>query len=333
MGVKFIRHLTILLLLFGIVACSDPIDAKIENQIQFVDIQIKKLADRLDSGQVRNANLLKQYAAHLRQQKPNMQTIVDEMARDASSKGPLYTSLLDRFQTASTQPNLFSSKQERLDELENLYQAASPELFNDALSDPLNVLADLSNGELPRVNAVSRAASLQANEAEDFGPGSQLIGNPAYGQWSTGSNGMSFWEWYGMYSLFSNLAGGFGRVGYNDWAGRRDYSYYNDYGRYRYSSPNQIRTQQTIETKAKKTFGGDKFKSAYAKDRTGATRVSSASRTAKTANTRFKSNYQTSSTKKSTSGFGSSTKKTSSFGNSSFRSGSSNFSRGGFGGK
>ncbi len=328
MGVKLIRHFFILLLLLGISACSDPLDAKIENQIQFSQMQIQKLAERLDSGQVRNANLLKQYAAHIKSQKPNMQTIADEMARDATSRGPLYTSLLDRFESAAQQPQLFQSKQERLTELENIYQAASAELFNDALSDPLNVLADLSEGELPRVNAVSRAASIQANQAEDFGAGSQLVGNPAYGQWSTGSNGMSFWEWYGMYSLFSNL-GGYNRVYYGDWAGRRDYSYYHDYGRYRYSSPNQLRKQYSVEEKAKKTFTGKKFTSAYAKNRTGATRVSSASRTAQTATKRFQSNYQ----KKSSSAFGSTTKKSSSFGSSSFRSSSNSFSRGGFGGK
>lgn len=328
MGVQIIRHIFVLLLLLGVSACSDPLDAKIENQIHFSQAQIKKLARRLDNGQVRNANLIKQYAIHLKKQKPDMQTIVNEMARDATTSGPLYTSLLDRFESAAQQPQLFQSKEERLAELENIYQAATPELYNDALSDPLNVLADLSEGELPRVNSVSQAASLQANQAQDFGAGSQLIGNPSYGQWSTGSNGMSFWEWYGMYSLFSNVAGGFGRVNYNDWAGRRNYSYYNDYGRYRYSSPNQIRKQYSVEQKAKKSFGGSKFTSAYDKKRTGASRVSSASRTAQTAQSRFQSKYQT---KKSSSSLGS--KKSSGFGSSSFRSSSSSFSRGGFGGK
>ncbi|MCU4675164.1 hypothetical protein N7931_05910 [Catenovulum sp. 2E275] len=328
MGATLIRQILILFILLGIWGCSDPLDAKIENQIQFSQMQIQKLAQRIESGQIRNANLIKQYAAHLQNQKPQMQTIVNEMARDATTSGPLYTSLLDRYQSAAQQPQLFQSKEERLAELENIYEAASPELFNDALSDPLNVLADLSGGELPRVNAVSRAASLQANQAEDFGAGSQLVGNPAYGQWSTGSNGMSFWEWYGMYALFSNLTS-YGRVNYHDWAGRRDYSYYNDYGRYRYSSPNQIRKQYNVEEKAKKSFSGQKFSSAYAKNRTGATSVSSASRTAQSATKRFQSSYQ----KKPSSGLGSTPKKSSSFGSSSFRSSSSSFSRGGFGGK
>lgn len=326
MATPFIRYCLVIFSLAFITACGDPLVAKIENQISFVDIQLKNLAQRLDSGQVRNANLIKQYAKQVKEIKPEHQALADELARDATPSGPLYTSLLDRFDSAK-RADLFPSNQVRFDELNNLYQAASNELFNDALSDPLNVLADLSGGELPRVSSISRAASIQANDAADFGAGSQLIGNPSYGQWSTASNGMSFWEWYGMYSLFSNLTNwGSNRLYYNDWSGRRNYSYYHDYGRSRYTSPKQLSKQTQIETKAK-NFGGSKFKSAYAKSRTGATGVSRSSHTAKNASKSFQSSYA----KKSTST--TSSKKSSGFGNSSFRSGSSGFSRSGFGGK
>ncbi|WP_440903156.1 hypothetical protein ACMZOO_09640 [Catenovulum sp. SX2] len=311
-------------------ACGDPLDAKIDNQIQFVDMQLKKLEQAINKQQIRNANLIKEYAQQVSQAKPQLQSIANELAKDATTQGPLYQSLNSRYQEAAKYADLFASKEERLAELQNLYQAADTTLFNDALSDPLNVLADMSDGLLPRVNAVSRAASLQANQAQDFGDGSQLIGNPAYGQWSTGSNGMSFWEWYGMYALISNLTDR--RVYYNDWAGRRDYSYYNDYGRYRYSSPKQMRTQSTIESRAQKSFKGGQFKSAYAKPKVGATSISTSSRTAQNAANKFTSAYAKPKSTFSNSSSQSQNKK-STFGQSSFRSSSSGFSRGGFGGK
>ncbi|WP_051479683.1 hypothetical protein [Catenovulum agarivorans] len=325
---QIFKSIWVVIFVLGLTACGDPLDAKIENQIQFVDMQLKKLSQSIDNQQIRNANLIKEYAQHLSQAKPDLQRIVDELAKDATTSGPLYQSLLNRYQSAAKYPDLFTSKEERLAELQNLYQAADTTLFNDALSDPLNVLADMSDGALPRVNAVSRAASIEANQATDFGDGSQLIGNPAYGQWSTGSNGMSFWEWYGMYALISNLTDR--RVHYHDWAGRRDYSYYHDYGRYRYSSPKQLRTQYTVESRAKKSFKGGQFKSAYAKPKVGASRISTASRTAQNASKKFSSAYAK---PKSTFNSNYSQNKKSSFGQSSFRSSSSGFSRGGFGGK
>ena len=71
---------------------------------------------------------------------------------------------------------------------------------------------------------------------------------------------------------------------YDRWSSRRDYSYYSDYGRNRYTSPGQAKTQNDLATKTKKQFankGG--FKSPYAKSKTGASSMSTASRQAKKA--------------------------------------------------
>ena len=261
--------------------CSDPVGEAIEANQRVAKLRLDTLASELDSGQVRNATLLKQYAAMLKQQKPDYSPLIDELAKDATTSGLMFKSLDKRLQQALTLPESFVSKEEQLAELENIVEAANPDLFSDALSDPINVLADMSDGKLARVNAVSKAASLQANGAEDFGDGSQLVGNPNYGQWSQNSNGISFWEWYGMYALFSNLTR---PVLYDSWARNRDYSYYNDYGRYRYSSPKQLKTQQQQVARATKQFGNNnsKFNSPYAKSRTGSSQVSSASQKAKT---------------------------------------------------
>ncbi|WP_341501884.1 hypothetical protein [Gallaecimonas sp. GXIMD4217] len=268
------RWLTALLVLM-LTACGDPLQDELDIQSKIATQQVNELGTALDQDKLRNARLLKDYAKRVKDLKPDYASLVDELAKDASRQGPLYQSLQERLETALNQPEQFAKPEERLRELINIREAADKILFNDALADPLNVLADLSGGALPRVNALPKAQSQQANQAEDFGAGSQLIGNPGYGQWVQ-RDGMSFWEWYGMYALFSNL---FDRpIHYDRWSRHRDYSYYSDYGRYRYTKPRDYQRQQQ---RAQKAFKSDsRFKSPYAKSRTGASRLSQASRQA-----------------------------------------------------
>ena len=278
----------ILLLMLLLSACGDPIKEQVTQQIPLTEQRIELLAQALNSGQVRNANLIKQYAERLLRDKPSYKPLIDEFIKDTGTQGPMYLALVDRLNTVKNQPQMFKDSQAIYDELLNLYQAADPVLYSDALSDPLNVLADMSDGTLPRVNAMSKAQSLAANKAQDFGTGEQLIGNPAYGNWTTGSNGMSFWAWYGMYSMMGDLFGS-RRTSYNDWGRSRNYSYYNDYGRKRYSSPDQLRKQTDLDTRTKKSFErrGQKYTSAYSKNRTGASSISSQSKSAQTSANRF----------------------------------------------
>lgn len=153
--------------------------------------------------------------------------------------------------------------------------------------------------------------------------GEQLIGNPSYGNWQTGSNGMSFWAWYGMYSMMGNMLGR--PTYYSDWGRNRNYSYYNDYGRTRYSSPNQLNKQTQLDQRTKKSFAskGKKFTSPYEKNRTGSSSLSSKSKTAQSSANRFRSNTA----KKSSYASKSSTQ--SKYGkSSSFRNSNTNTSRG-----
>ncbi|MFT5529869.1 MAG: hypothetical protein ACI9C0_001547 [Alteromonadaceae bacterium] len=300
-------------------ACSDPLKGKINQQIPLSEQRVKQLAKALDTNQVRNASLINQYAEKVARKKPSLTALVDEFRKDATSQGPMFKALENRLSTVKTQPNMFANNQAIYDELINIYQAADPLLYSDALSDPLNVLADMSDGELPRVNSLSKTQSKKANNAQDFGTGQQLIGNPSYGNWQTGSNGMSFWAWYGMYSVMGDLFGR--RTSYNDWGRSRNYSYYNDYGRTRYSSPSQLKTQNKLDTRASKSFDsrGKKYTSAYSKNRTGSSSLSSQSKTAQTSANRFRS----SSVNKSKSSYSKYKSK-----NASFRNSSSNTSRG-----
>lgn len=307
-----------LILLLG--GCGDPIKEQITRQLPITEQRLQLLGDALANNQVRNANLIKQYADKIDTLKPELSGLTREFRKDASKQGPMYLALIDRIETIKNQPEMFANSQAMYDELINIYQAADPILFSDALSDPLNVLADMSDGMLPRVNSLSKNQSQQANNAQDFGTGEQLIGNPHYGQWTTGSNGMSFWAWYGMYSMMGDLFGS-RRASYNDWGRHRNYSYYNDYGRTRYSSPNQLKTQTQLDTRTRKSFEkkGQKFTSAYSKNRTGASSLSSQSKTAQTSANRFRSGNTNKSTYAS---------KSSSSKNASFRNSRNSTSRG-----
>lgn len=297
--------------------CGDPMKAKITQQLPLTEQRVSLLAQSLKAGNVRNATLIEQYSQKILKLKPELSSLVNEFKKDASTQGPMFSSLLDRLNTVKTQPQMFANSQALYSELMNIYQAADPVLFSDALSDPLNVLADMSDGALPRINSLSKTQSQKMNNAQDFGVGEQLIGNPSYGQWSTGSNGMSFWAWYGMYSMMGNFMGG--RTYYNDWGQRRNYSYYNDYGRTRYSSPTQLKKQNQLDMRTKKSFKNKGFTSAYGKNRAGASSISRQSKTAQASANRFRSNTlkQSSFGKKSSYGH-----------NSSFRNSSTTTSRG-----
>lgn len=275
MNIKLVVIFCLGLLLSG---CGDERQDRIDSNILSADYLIKNLGESLDKKNIRNAMLLEQYASLLTNDKPELAPLLAQLSRDATRDGPTYQGLLQRLKTITEQPQVVGDIEAQLYETETLIEASDPALFNDALSDPINVIADMSNGKLARVNAISQQQSLNANGAKDDGAGSQLIGNPGYGQWQTNNSGMSFWHWYGMYSMFSNLTN---PVRYDRWSSHRDYSYYNDVGRNRYTSPQQTKSQNDLASKTKKQFANNKgFKSPYAKSKTGASAMSSSSRQA-----------------------------------------------------
>ncbi len=323
---QFSRMLCLVFILV-LTACSDPVKEKIAQQIPITEKRINDLANALENNEVRNANLIHQYAEKVEKLKPELTQLIGVLKQDATTNGPMFIALLDRLDTIKNAPQMFTSTTALYQEALNLYQAADPVLFSDALSDPLNVLADMSDGALPRINALSKSQSMQANNAQDFGLGEQLIGNPSYGSWQSGSNGVSFWAWYGMYSLMGDIFGS-RRHSYGYWGGNRNYSYYNDYGRTRYSSPSQLKKQTALDTRTRKTFSrsGKSFTSAYDKNRSGASGISGKSRQAQTSLNKFTRNTKAKSSF-SKSSFGKTSSSSSSFRNSSSTT-SRSFSRG-----
>ena len=249
--------------------------ARVLHAIERVESAGNRLGKDLDDNRLRNAQLVKQYAAKVAEAKPDLRDLVRVLEREATRAGSTYSGLQTRIGelrgSLPPEGSPAESYRSTADELTRLAAAVAPDEFDRALADPLNVLADLSDGQLPRVDAVSAAASRSANNATNFGPGSQLVGNPTYGQWQTTSNGSSFWMWYGQFALMRDLLGG-PRIGYGAWAGGRNYSYYHDYGRRNYTSPSARRRQANVESTARRKFSseGRTFRSPYARQRQGA---------------------------------------------------------------
>jgi len=277
------RYFAVLVMMFLITGCTskeEQIAKAIAQQSKATELALQQLERALKDDAVRNATILSTYAQHVSKQKPELADLANELGKDATTTGPMYQGLLKRFDQAKNNSAAFANWDQRINELTAIAEGSKVSLFNDALSDPINVLADLSGGELARVNAMSREAEIAANGGKGSGPGSQLVGNPGYGNWQTNSSGTSFWAWYGMYSMFSNVMG-YNNSRYDSWGRNRGYSYYNDYGRSRYSSPKQRMKQDKLLNKTKKSFAsrGTKFKGPYSKRRVGSSSLSRSSYT------------------------------------------------------
>ena len=263
-------------LALGLASCGDGgIRAQVDAAIVRLEQGVARLGTALDDDTLRNGALIKQYAAEVRSAKPALRDLVAVLAREGTRGGTLFQGIETRLKdvrAALPEPGApTEAYRDAAEELNSLAAAIQPDEFNNALADPLNVLADLTDGKLPRVDAAPASASRSANSASNFGPGSQLVGNPNYGHWQTNSGGTSFWVWYGQFALMRDLLGG-PRIGYGAWAGGRDYSYYHDYGRRNYTSPSARRAQTQVESTARRKFAseGRTFNSPYARTRQGA---------------------------------------------------------------
>ena len=256
-------------------ASGEAARAQAERAHDEVNAMLLRLREDLAQKRVRNAALILSYADLLARAKPELKKITDVLRLEGTANGRLYKGLRKRLEdnrAATPPPDAPASAYEPvLAEYASLRAAADPAEFSRALSDPLNALADMSGGTLPRVDAISSSASRRANAADAQSPGSQLVGNPHYGSWRTDASGSSFWVWYGQYALISSLLGG-PRVGYGAWSGGRDYSYYHDWGRDTYTSPSDRRRQGQVESTARRKFSseGRTFRSPYARQRQGA---------------------------------------------------------------
>ena len=273
---KLISLFCLFSLMLGCESKEERTQQTIKYTLQEASKEINALGDALEKKQIRNAVLLSEYSKILSQQNPQRSAIAQLIGQDASTQGPLYQNLLTRYSELKA-PAANMNSDDIINQATLLKEAATRSLYSDALTDPINVLADMSNGTLSRVGAVSKAAEDAANNGQ-ANVGNQLVGNANYGQWETNSSGTSFWMWYGMYRMLGDLVGD---VEYGGWSKRRRYSYYNDYGRKRYTSYKRYQRQTVVEQRTRQSYKsqGKQFTSPYAKKKSGASGLSRSSHT------------------------------------------------------
>jgi hypothetical protein len=222
----------LLLLTTLLSGCSNRFEEQLRVSHKEVSTRLSYLKSQLDEGKLTNGLLINKYANALTQQKPDYADITSLLKQEATSQGNAYTALTKRLANISLEPRDEESAVLALQELQLINTAADPYEFNNSLADVVNTLASLSDGQLAVINVpASQRASAQQNNA--------LVGNPAYGSWRQNSNGTSFWAWYGMYSMFSNVFG-MNRYSYGAWSSRPHYSYYGNYGRNRWGSSQDV---------------------------------------------------------------------------------------------
>ena len=137
--------------------------------------------------------------------------------------------------------------------LQRIEAAADFVVFNDSLIDVINVLADLSNGKLPRM----KISQTEGKSAQ--GAGSHLVGNPRYGNWRRNSSGQSFWVFYGQYAMMRSLFFRPGPYYYSSWYRGRGWSYYGDVGRNYYGG----RADASRWSQARKTYPNTRPRRTY----------------------------------------------------------------------
>lgn len=224
-----------------------------------------QLTQSLKNGTMTNAIILKSYQKSALKKKPEHKDIINVLASEGTINGPTYVSIKERLAEASklipTSLNSIESSSNLNREFLNI--SAASQDYDAMLVDAINVLADFTGGDLPKL----RELEYEGESASTEPAGSEYVGNSNYGHWKQGSNGQSFWVFYGQYAMFSSL---YSRpVYYDHWSTHRRPSYYHDYGRDRYSSPAGRTNSSETLSRTKKNYSsqGKSFKSTYAKSK------------------------------------------------------------------
>ncbi|VAW51849.1 hypothetical protein MNBD_GAMMA06-2059 [hydrothermal vent metagenome] len=221
--------------------CGNRYEAQMQAKYEIAKYDLTSLKSELEAKQLTNALLIKKYAYALSQQKPDFKDVVMLLEKESTAEGKAYGALKKRLSAVNLQPTSPEEADANLNELRLISRAAEPNEYNNMMADVVNTIASLSDGTLPVVNVpLAQQKTAQQSNA--------LIGNPSYGNWNRGSDGRSFWEWYGMYSMFSHVMGG--RSYYGGWSSQPHYSYYNNYGRNRWGSSRDVTRNYNLSKKS-----------------------------------------------------------------------------------
>ncbi|MCK5295712.1 MAG: hypothetical protein KAJ75_02370, partial [Alphaproteobacteria bacterium] len=223
---KFLSMIVFVPVLMFLASCGDSSQAKIDAYVGIIERQIERLNSSLNEGNIQNAAILKTYADSLKLIKPDMAELIENLKRDAEPNCPAILRFKEQLEDVKSGANAVT-KQETLEDLAALATATETEIYNDSLVDTINVLADLSEGALPRRSAPEKTSD------EQGGAGSQLVGNSRYGRWEN-RGGQSMWVWFAAYSMFNRPY--YRPYYYHSWHYHRPWSYHHDYGRSIYST-------------------------------------------------------------------------------------------------
>lgn len=240
---SIVIHYRIWLLLITVTllsGCGNRFVEQLTGPYQLATSNLEYLKQQLDDKQLVNALLIDKYATQLSKSKPEYADIAALLRKEATTEGKAYKGLVKRLAAVNLEPTSEQATGASLNELRLIQSGADAYEFNSSLADVVNTLASLSDGELSVINVpASQQNAVQKSNA--------LVGNPSYGNWKQDSSGRSFWEWYGMYSMFNNVFGS--RNYYDSWSSHPNYSYYNNYGRNRWGSNTDISQNKNLSTR------------------------------------------------------------------------------------
>lgn len=235
---RFVLVFTVLALLS---ACGNRYAEEVQTHYAEVQTRLAQLKDLLNKNSVPNAKIIGTYADEAIKQKPELANVVDAFRKEVTPEGRLYQTLQLRLNQVNKDPQDNVHYLAAMDELNSIWTAADPVIFNNALVDVINSIADLSGGTLPRLPVPQMHKSTEQRTAQNSVPGGDLVGNPAYGEWRRNESGGSFWSWYGAFRVLQDILNANTQsrapIDYDTWYRRpRSGGYYDSYGRDHYGS-------------------------------------------------------------------------------------------------
>ncbi len=249
---RVFSRVVLVLLALALASCGESLEEQVGARHKQVSDTLAKLGQDIDSGQIRNANLVKQYAKFVAGKQADIAEMATELGKEGTRDALAYKSLGDRLAKVNLKPDDEKAANESMDQLRRLSAAADGDVYNDSLIDVVNVLADLSQGFLARLHVP------ETEKTSEQGAADRLVGNPAYGHWRQGPSGLT-WFFLGRYSSFGGPFYG-GGYHYDNWYRGRSWSYYNDVGRNYYGSRADNNRwndagRRITNTKPKKSYG------------------------------------------------------------------------------
>lgn len=180
--------------------------------------QLAQLTQSIQNHQLHYGAILQSYATLLALQKPEIRPLIQQLSMLLTPESPALLKLRQQLAEASTlyESGIQAEEIKAFTLLEEVRKQSQLDYYDRTLIDVINVLADLSEGTLTRIQPQEAVISSQEFSA------AQLVGNPLYGTWKE-HNGTSLWEWYATYAMLGSLLGT-SSIEYKEWLQKRPWS-------------------------------------------------------------------------------------------------------------